>query len=185
MNLSLHECRILATSIFIVAAFMSSCNSGSSNMSNATVDFAVPNQIANEYLAITVEVTVDTVTPLASELVRGAGKANSAAADLQVIPSAAGVETGVYSMSDPRFFRLEQSEWRTAPSANAIVFVPLSATIDKLEITPLPGRQPFTSAGATFDPRQWAVLACQASTATFAECPAVIALRASGAVSVP
>ena len=171
--------------VFLTSTLTASCSGGSGNP-NDSVDFTVAGQLENEFLAITVVFTATDATPSSSQLVRGKQKANSATADLKVTPSASGVAVGVYYMRDPRYYRIEGHEWRAADKAETIVFVPLSHVIDNLVIKPVPGREAFVSAGTTFDPRTWAIDACdRPAGATYSQCPDVLALVTSGAVVYP
>lgn len=145
---------------------------------NAESDFSVAAQVANRYLAVTIEVTKTSITPTDAVLVRGPQRSNSSAADLWVSVSGPGVLASRYRIADPRLQKLEDGAWEASDSAEKVIVIPLSALIERVIVAPTSTtRGAVVSAGGTFDPRPWATLACTgADPGTYPECAAVLDL---------
>jgi len=151
---------------------------------NARSEFSVGDQVARQYLAIVLEITKTTVTPIDSSLVRGPSSLSSAAnKDLQVRALQSTRVVSQYSVQDPRFVKRERSvtgrvdAWVELVSANQVVYIPLSSLIDKVEVAPETGRAGTVSSGGDFDPRPWATVACDGHDPDlYPNCAAVIAL---------
>jgi hypothetical protein len=151
---------------------------------NAVSGFNVSDQVASQYLAVTLEVTKTSITPIESTLVRGpASLPDSSVKDLQIRAFDTSKMISNYSIADPRFRKREPSSvgtggtWFEQPMATQQIFVPLSSLIDKVEVLPESGRSGTVSAGGVFDPRPWATAACSSyDPDLFPNCGDVIAL---------
>ena len=140
---------------------------------NEKSNFSVAKQVANEYLVVTIVVTKSDITPVRSQLTRGPAKANSAFPDL-VVRSFAGTNLNMdYTIQDPRFIHRGE-EWIELPSAEIMVFVPLSSTVDKVTIRPVQGRRGMVSKGGEFNPLRWAIIACRKEGRDFAACQPIV-----------
>ena len=160
--------------VMALAVFGGGC--GDSDGSRPGGPFSSADLMAQEYLVVTVRVSADRIEPVTARLLRGPRKTNSAVQDLRVIPLAKGVETGSYAMPDPRFQRREGIGWRVLESAETLVFVPLSADIDRVEIKPVGDRKDLASIGGFFKPLPFAAEACQATTTRYEACVEIIQL---------
>ena len=151
---------------------------------NERSEFDTSDQVAKQYVAIVVEITKTSTTPIDASLVRGPSTiANNSVKDLRVSAEQSGRVVSAYSMPDPRFVRRERGvtgrmePWIELDSATAVIYVPLSSVIGKVEILPEPGRSPTVSAGGSFDPRPWATGACDgADPNLYPNCSDVVAL---------
>jgi hypothetical protein len=154
---------------------------------NARSEFSVAEQVANQYLVVKLEITKTSITPFESSLVRGPDKTSSAIKDLQIRALNSTGVVAQYSVADPRFLRFEPGasprdlarshRVRELASSDLIIYVPLSSTIDKVEIVPEPGRDDIVSSGGDFDPLPWATVACTGHDPDrYPNCPAILAL---------
>ena len=151
---------------------------------NAASTFSVAEQIEAQYVAITVEMTKTSITPLDARLIRGpAQPASSATRDLEVRALAGVREMSRYGIADPRFRSKEQGvtgenrPWVEQPVASKVIYIPLSSLVDKVEISPAPGRAGTVSSGGEFDPRPWATLACDGHDPNlYPNCDAILLL---------
>jgi hypothetical protein len=149
--------------------------------------FKTSDQVARQYVAIVVEVTKTDTIPIDASLVRGPAEiSNAALKDLKVSALQSTRAVSTYSMADPRFAKRERSvtghmsAWIELDSATAVIYVPLSALIDKVEIAPEPSRSDTVSSGGEFDPRPWATGACDGHDPDlYPDCSSVIALGIS------
>lgn len=112
-------------------------------------------------LAIEVEVSADGIKPLGASIVRAPAKSGSAMADLRIAAKAGDQTRAEYTAPDPRLSEVERQGQRALPSARTFLFVPLSAELTVVQITPVEGREDRVSKGGTFDPRPLARQACQ------------------------
>lgn len=151
---------------------------------NARSDFKVSDQVARQYLVVTLEVTKTGITPVGSSLVRGPGRlTNGAIKDLQIRAFDTTKMIAAYSIRDPRFTKREQNRvggrprWVELPAAKKNVFVPLSSEIENVEVIPEAARSGIVSPGGNFDPRPWGTAACVGHDPDlFPNCAAILAL---------
>ena len=170
-------CRYLAVMLLVAVCSLVACSETDidSEKLNERSDFSVANQVANEYLVITALVTKSDFKPVRSQLIRGPTKANSAFPDLVVRSY---VDTNLvmdYTIQDPRFIHRGE-EWVELPSAEIMIFVPLSSTVDNVTIRPLDGRRGIVSKGGEFNPLTWAIIACRNAGRDFAACQPIVEL---------
>ena len=149
---------------------------------NAESDFSVARQIANEYLVLTVVVTESDVKRIKSHLVRGPEKANSPIGDLEIRALSGSKVVMGYTAPNPRLTKQEGVNWVVSTSAPMVIFVPLQSTVDSVEIRPVPGQQYTISKTVEFDPRPWAMSACQNNRRIFAACPEINSLVLPGSL---
>jgi hypothetical protein len=153
----------------------------------AVADFKPSGRPRQPFLVVLIDVTKDgaVVRDAGLELILGQPEANSATADLLVESTAGGAVVASYHVADPRFVEREDRARNVMRSAVLRVFVPLSADIDQVAITPVPGREYIVSAGGAFDPRPLMGKACEALPAAdrdafYSECNEVgAAVRAA------
>ena len=154
---------------------------------NERSEFDARDQVAEQYVAVIVEITKTGATPINASLVRGPLQVtHSSVKDLTVNAQQSTRVVATYTIPDPRFVRRERSvtsevgAWVELDKATKVIYVPLSSLIDLVEIKPEPGRSGTVSAGGSFDPRPWATGACDGHDPNlFPNCAAVADLGLS------
>ena len=131
-------------------------------------DFEPAQQLSEQLLAILVDVTKTNIVARETglELILGQQKTSSAIADLQISVFANGGLLAQYHAPDPRFSKVENGDWIETGRATMRIFVPLSNSIDKVSVEPVPGRESVVSTGGHFDPRPLMKLACAQAAGT-------------------
>jgi len=127
---------------------------------DARSDFRVADIVSHEYLVLTVKITADDVAAESAALARGPEKASGLIDDLRVTAYSGADVEAVYAMADPRIVRWHAGDHLTLghqetarESALTKIYLPLSATIDRVTIrpSPLPDRRPGVSQGGEID----------------------------------
>lgn len=135
---------------------------------HARSEFRSSQLVANQYLAVTLELTKTSMEVLNPRLMRGPAVRNSAIDDLRVRMMQDGKVHSQYSIQDTRFRKRQRGsdlgdgyEWFIQEPVEITVFIPLDESIDKVSIIPSPGREGVVANGDEFDPRPLAAFACR------------------------
>ncbi|MDY7225674.1 hypothetical protein [Hyalangium rubrum] len=123
-------------------------------------------------LAVKVVITASGVQPVNSTIVRAPLPSNSAIQDLSVRTKANQTVLFDYTIADPRLAEVEGRQPLILPSAQAILYAPLSEQVTTLEVIALPGR-PNVSKGGAFPIEELARRACR-ERRVLEECQALL-----------
>ncbi|MEO8380715.1 MAG: hypothetical protein ABI779_13710 [Acidobacteriota bacterium] len=127
-------------------------------------------------LAVEVEITASSVTPVGATIVQAPPKTNSAIADLRV--QAVGADRWEYTMADPRLAEIDDANEQRAvvlPTARWYVYAPLSVSVTAISVQPVSEAKREVSRGGTIDVRGLAAEACRKTQSELPTCREIVA----------